>query len=257
MKLIDDGKNKKYMDELKNRIKYVIPFLGAGASIPYGFPSWSKILEILYKITITSENVSEENQKNIQKNISNKHYMDAVDEMDYLLPNLSDVVCHEIERKHEENVITNCNKGLLGEYLHIFPSKTYMTTNYDMVAEKILRIHFQDNLQTEIPQAPDECIQYLCPKVQKKLSNLDLSRPTLYYLHGNFEDSNSIILSRNHYNNYYGYLDDNDKYNMRRPLAKKLFDLYYSSKRTFLFIGCSMSLKEDRILMLLKKMVQD
>jgi hypothetical protein len=36
--------NAKYMDMLKSSIQTVVPFLGAGASMPYGYDSWKNLL---------------------------------------------------------------------------------------------------------------------------------------------------------------------------------------------------------------------
>ena len=70
--------------------------------------------------------------------------MKAIDEMDRLFSTLSYSVQAVIERTAKTNPIKVENmRSILSEYLHLFPSKTYLTTNYDTVVEDILRIETQ------------------------------------------------------------------------------------------------------------------
>lgn len=244
MGLVDDVKNKAHLKDLKDRIESVVPFLGSGMSLPYGYFTWGGFLRHLLEVANDMMEISDEERANVELHLTNKNYMKAADDLDNLVPNLNDVVCNEIGNIDIANPINEGTKGLLGEYLHLFPSQTYLTTNYDKVAENVLRLYFQDRLKTIIPA-------HAAPLPASVGLNRE-QNPVLYYLHGCFESPDSIILSGKHYVNYYGFESGDEKVDMRNFLTRNLFNLY-SGRYTFLFLGCGMSVSEDRILTLFRK----
>ena len=236
--------NREYMNMLKNNISKVVPFLGAGASIPYGYSTWKDLLlKLLDTCCRVQEEVSADDQEKIAKYINSGHYVYAASEMDKIFANLSSTACNVIARIAQRNPISEANKGVLGEYIHLFPTRTYLTTNYDQVIESLLRLRFKDVNKVIATKPSSESFAL-------RLSNSNPSEnPTVYYLHGIFIERD-IILSDIHYDDHYGSKGD-IKSSLRRDLPKKLRKLH--NDYTFLYIGCSLSIKEDRILKLLRE----
>jgi hypothetical protein len=131
MSLLEHGQNRHYMGEIKENIGSIVPFFGAGVSIPYGYPSWADlVLKVLNSIRHNTD-MTDDIYNKIQEHISKKHYMNATEEMSKCWPNLENYVCHEISEIQSNTSNSSC----LGKYLHLFPSHLYLTTNYDDVVE--------------------------------------------------------------------------------------------------------------------------
>jgi len=241
MNLLDYGQNKQYMDDIKKNINNIVPFLGAGTSIPYGYPSWSELLlKVLNSIRNVTE-MSESTYRKMKNVIKESHYMNATKEMYKHWPNLEDYVCRTI------SIIKKNSNSCLEKYIYLFPSKLFLTTNYDIIVEKILRLYL--NLNVEIITSPTTSIGL------KTGIESTRKEPTLYYLHGRYTDPNSIIFSEMDYNDFYGSSEvTNIKVINRRLLARKLQEVY--ARNPLLFIGCSMNIEEDRLLKLLQKFNQ-
>ena len=235
--------NQKYMDELKESIEKVVPFLGAGVSIPYGYYSWrTLLLNLLERCDhIKIGDIKNEKEK-IARYIEEGRYIDAANEMDNIFANLSSTVSHMIERIATAKPISMTNSGLLGEYLHLFPSAVYLTTNYDKVVEDVLK------LQEDWSVEPIVATLNKADQIRMNFTTLR-KKAIIYYLHGIFTEPNSITLSGTHYDDYYG-IENNIKSNLRRFLPKELRRIH--NDYAFLFIGCSMLIREDRILRLLR-----
>ena len=239
MSLLNYGQNERHMGELKRNINNIVPFFGAGASMPYGYPSWSELmLKVLTSIREVSD-MTEPTYQKIKDSIKEGHYMSATEEMYKCWPNLENYVCEEI------SAIKQTNGSCLEEYIHLFPSNLYLTTNYDDVLEKILRRYFS-SLDVMIPTSPTTSIGLKSGKEPTR------KEQTLFYLHGKSTDPSTIIFSEGDYNDFYGFPDVmNIRSIIRRLLAGKLYEIY--SRAPLLFIGCGMNIGEDKILRLLKR----
>lgn len=236
MSLLDYGQNRQYMDELRSNIGNVVPFFGAGASIPYGYPSWSELLLRILTAIHQVNDMQDNTYQKIKDLVTEGHYMNATEEMSRYWPNLENYVYEEI------SAINQINNSCLEKYIHLFPSKLYLTTNYDNTVERIL-LHYFRNLNIIIATSPITITSNI---------GLKSKEPTLYYLHGKYTNPNSIIFSSTDYNYFYGPERTTNIKSVRRQfLAKKLQEIYIPSQ--LLFIGCSMNMEEDRILKLLKK----
>jgi len=222
--------NRDNINALKRRIGEVVPFLGSGASVSYGYPLWKDlIIKLIEETELTSSEVKE-----IRELIKKKDYMNAVDKIDACLPNLSNYI-HYLIKKIEKTAKHPTNKddcGIWGKYLHLFEKKTYVTTNYDRVIYDVLKI----TLDT-------------MPNIVTPATTFGgLRRPVIYYLHGIYEIQSGIVFTTDNYDDYYGmYKTSNFK--LRRNLAKKLYELY--TNNIFLFIGTSININQDRIFQLL------
>ena len=256
MKLVDIRKNETYMADLRDNIKRVVPFIGAGASKPYGYYTWGELLQKLFDMCCRIQELLPEKKEKIQKCIDVEDYMGATSEMDEIFANISSAVCILIERAAEANPITAINmRSILSEYLHLFPNKKYLTTNYDRVMQDILE---QQGIKTK-PFYPTSALKP--PKNRKKrefdgyyFSLFEVEEtpeiPKIYYLHGVYDEPASITLSKTHYDDYYG-ADGDFKINMRKFLPTEIFNIYHNS--IFLYIGCGMTVKQDRILKILRE----
>ena len=228
---LDYRQNRQNINALKENINTVVPFLGAGASMPYGYPSWSDLL--LKVLTSIRSDMTDNDYKKVMNYIDEKRYMEATEEMYECWPNLEDYVHYVI------STIRPNFGSCLEKYIHLFPSKLYLTTNYDAVVEVILRLNFRN---LNVISSPTES--------NKGLKSGEV--PTLCYLHGKYIDPDFIVFSNVSYNYAYGRLDEitNIRSVNKHPLARKLHDVY--SRNPLLFIGCSLNIEEDRILKLLK-----
>jgi hypothetical protein len=238
------------MDDLKARIKGVVPFLGSGMSVPYGYLPWGRFLEHLLNVASEMPWVLGDKTEEIEKVkncLKDSRFLGAADGLDRIVPNFDDTVCASIDSVARDHTITPDNSGVLGEFLHLFPSKTYLTTNYDRVVENILRLKFGEMLRTVVPGDGHR------PDVGLSMFDEPLYRnPVLYYLHGRYDVQESIILSESSYNKYYGFSSDGGQIDMRYSLTKTLFNLY-NDRYVFLFLGCGMNVSEDRLLKLFRR----
>lgn len=263
MRLVDIRHNQKYMDVLKGNIENVVPFLGTGVSKPYGYYTWGELLQKLLDVCCDHHDVDSTRKNQIEQSLKNNCYMDAANEMDKILPNIGAVVSVLVGRTAEANPIEVVKKcSILSEYLHLFPNKTYLTTNYDTVIENILEIQ-GEKVETFYPTSAlkSHKKQTLNSPEKQTLKNPGLEKDIhlpedthgiskIYYLHGVYEIPTSITLSGLQYDDYYG-ADGDIRSNLRRFLPSELHSKYYNS--IFLYIGCGMTVKQDRILKVLRE----
>jgi hypothetical protein len=250
IKLIDIRKNNEYMNKLQENLEKVIPFLGAGASKPYGYYTWDELLNKLFDICCDRYTVNDDIKNQIKYYINNGLYIEAASKMDEIFPNINYTISKVIERIAEANPVKLANMcSILTEYLHLFPNKSCLTTNYDTVIQEI----FDIQEKSVKPVYPTSAL--------KELKKLDLTKyyipsskenfdKTIYYLHGVYNIPDSITLSKLQYDDYYG-ADEDIRSNLRRFLPSKLYSIYHNS--IFLYIGCGMRIKEDRILKVLRE----
>jgi len=255
MKLVDIRKNREYMDELKLNIDKVIPFLGAGTSKPYGFFTWSELLIKLLDMCCDIHEVPPETKEKINEYIKTVQYLNAANELDKIFSSISSAVAYLIERAVEANPIKNINKrSILSEYLHLFPNKKYLTTNYDTVIQDILEsqglyvndLYPTSGLNLPIKRRKRNIKRDFDNDIFSWLDRQDKDTSEVYYLHGVYDDPPTIIISEYQYDDHYGMTNSDIMYKLRRYLPSEIFNIYHNS--IFLYIGCGMIAKEDRIL---------
>jgi len=251
LKLVDIRKNKQYIKELQENIDNVIPFLGAGASKPYGYYTWEELLRKLLDVCCNRYNVNDEKKEEIQEYINDGFYIDAASEMDKIFSNINLTISTIIGRVAEANPIKIVNmRSILSEYLHLFPNKLCLTTNYDTVAQEIFIIQGKSVRPVYPRNLPiKESKKLDLTRYQIRPSDEEYDK-TIYYLHGLYNIPVSITLSKLQYDDYYG-ADDDIRSNLRRSLPSELYSIYHNS--IFLYIGCGMIIKEDRILKVLRE----
>jgi len=194
---------------------HVIPFIGAGLSMPFSVPDWGKLIRgCALKFGI--EDVDGASfLPMLDFNLEKYNYWEAVSIIKkYLLRNEED-----IQQYVQEIVVKSIPKDISGidnNYVDLAISNfnIYFTTNYDHIIQNYIR--------------PD-CIPVNLKDVNDNLQTIINSTEgkRVFHLHGNVTDASSIVLSKYTYDKLYG-LD----------VYKMMFSLFAGVK-TFLFLGFS------------------
>lgn len=220
MKDVHKQKLKKAYNE-----KRLIPFIGAGLSAPFKIPTWGELLEI-----VASRYVDNIYLPTIKAYIKNYKYWDAIHQIKQL------GVINEITLQKEIcDTIKNyvkINKSIPPEshnYSDLASLKVnnYITTNYDSLLYEFL--------PTKSPIAQVLYKMDIC----SQLFFEDRDEPRIWHLHGHINDTGSIVISKEKYDELY--------------LNGKYIDLFklLQGNGTFLFVG--FSFKDHYIQELLEK----
>jgi hypothetical protein len=232
--MIDMEENKVNLPLLVEQFKSgngVIPFVGAGLSIPLGFPGWTKfLLEQGQSAGIKTE---------IKNRINAGEYEEAAEDLlnelkgrafqDHLKYAYGD---HNLEKKELDGAVS-----LLPQLV----SGPVITTNFDHVLENIFKKY---NCEFEY--------KVWGAKVDLVTEALQGNKRFLLKIHGDVDDRTERILTLSEYEKNYGSTDTS-KINLELPLPRLLYLMLTS--RPLLFIGCS--LNKDRTIETLKKVVKD
>ena len=218
------------MEQL-NRLP-VIPFVGAGLSVDFGFPGWGQFL-----IDLATEAGIE---KKIQEHLKAGNYEAAAGDLQYMLGFLA---FHKaISRTFGDSHLNG--KQLTGavSFLPRLVSGPIITTNFDHVLERIF-----ENAGT-----PFENTFWNSPTPKGLVFR---HRRVLLKLHGDVDgDGTDRVLTRKDYERVYGSEISSDaNYSSSHPLPTLLQWLLVS--RTLLFLGCSLGY--DRTMKVLEQVVQD
>ncbi|HJP90748.1 MAG TPA: SIR2 family protein [Pyrinomonadaceae bacterium] len=206
----------------------VLPFVGAGLSIPFGFKGWQQFL-----LTIDST-VS---RQKIAKRIKQGQFEEAAqDLLDALGPfDFQDVLTMEYGTQKLTDVSV---KGAVS-YLPRLASGPVITTNFDRVLEKVFDdsgARFEERIWG--------------PKVQTAIKAVIQNKRYLLKLHGDVDDDADRVLTLNEYAKRYGVKNKPDQIDFKKPLPHLLQILL--TNRPVLFLGCS--LHNDRIVKLIKQL---
>lgn len=217
LELYDNGSRFKKLQTIY-KSGAVIPFVGAGLSMPSGYPSWTAFLYSLLPDTHISQTA-------FDALISAGEYEDAAQLLYDDMPN----GCF-LERLENE---FGDDKDLLGPVQrlpHMFKSAV-VTTNFDSVVKRCydsVSFSFEEELlgadAIEFPRALGE------------------NKRTLVKLHGTASSSRKRILTRSEYDAH--YTTDSEIEAVVEAI----------SNRTLLFLGCSLSV--DRTIQALTRIVQ-
>jgi hypothetical protein len=216
----------------------VVPFVGAGLSIPYGLPGWTAFL-----IYLSDEaNIREK----ITSRLQDGQFEEAVDDI------LREMGARSLQRRSvldpSEVAILSEGNALLSGYvlssfglqqtqalkvrgvLRLLPKLAdgpVVTTNFDRILEvayESARVPFMDKLWGD--------------HVALVESSLRERRRVLLKLHGDAEDKQHRVLSLKEYEDFYGSTNP-AQIDWDLPLPKALNYLFRST--TLLFIGCSLT----------------
>lgn len=200
--------------------KGVIPFVGAGMSIPFGYPGWAAFLE---------QEAPPANQSAVRTLLQRGAYEEAAETLIDTRPFFRDrikTVFGTAPRRSSEL----CPVEFLPT---IFPSGPVFTTNYDRVLEDVY----------------DKQGRPLGTKKHTVRQMLEFREHVLIKLHGDFSDDESRVLTLRDYVKHYGDLD-NDQLLSQQLLPQALAQVF--STESVLFLGCG--LRNDRYLRLLRRL---
>ncbi|MGM0842806.1 MAG: SIR2 family protein [Bacillota bacterium] len=209
--LIEDFKHN--LDRLKNHTHKLIPFLGAGTSIPFKLPNWGDLLLELEK------GLSDQNKVKYKELITQGDYLRALTflKMYSGIYKTEQLIKKDIKSiiKERYNKVTNSNIHNIIDILKL-DSKFILTTNYDNVVSDYLRDY------------RDEFIMPQTLGIIEDLQDLmDENSQKVIHLHGNVEMPNSMIVTKEDYETLYS--TDKIKYLLNGIMANKVL----------LFIGFS------------------
>jgi hypothetical protein len=220
-----------YLDALINYIagKGVIPFVGAGLSIPLGYPGWTDFLNgQAEKLGI---------EKRVKRYLARGHYEEAAE----LLEDRGEVLFRNAIRDtfafEREFVTRDAPVFVLPR---IAPRGPIVTTNFDSVLERVYTAAGYAGSSFEFVQIGGHA--------ESLVQNLDLRKHGLVKLHGDAQSDSGRVLTKREYQIHYCY-NGNSRLNSAKPLPQALRWLFL--RETLLFLGCS--LDQDRLVKMLRR----
>lgn len=219
-----NSNNFSYLIRLLQR-NVVIPFIGAGISINYGYPGWTNFI---------SKQADELNEPEAKNALANKEYEKAAE---------------LLKRKATKNVWEYILLQTFGD--HVYKSSDF-NTELDLIPKifrsLILTTNFDEVIEMLYAKVNEEYIEKLTPKsmddVKVVYRRIACGEPTLIKLHGDVA-TREFVLTEQEYNDTYG----EKIIDLRHPLPAFLKDILLS--KTILFLGCS--LEDDRTLKVLEQ----
>jgi hypothetical protein len=224
------GNNAQNLDLLLKHLHGLVPFVGAGLSSDFDYPSWNKLLEDL------ADQAGLRNE--VERMLANNQFEEAAEKVATTLPNLFDDTLRNIF--DHKKLARPLAKGAV-RHIPAIARGPVLTTNLD----RVLEAAFHDAARPFAEVFPGFRIREASRAVQ-------LDEPFLLKLHGDYYDAESRVLTLTEYSREYGSSDP-DKVNLSLPLPKILVQALGS--RPLLFLGCS--LKMDRTVRLIAKIARN
>ncbi|MFB5545990.1 SIR2 family protein [Bacillus cereus] len=196
---------------LKEQKQFIIPFYGAGLSMPLGFPSWGKML------TDLGVYLEEPMRPTYDVYIKKGDYLKALEHLKYnSMLNTESIITEEIVKNFKKQTtkdpFTNPNNYL--DLVKLAP-EFYVTTNYDNV------------LTTLITKLKTFTLPYTLDDLKDIPALLRENENRVIHLHGNIQKPETMIVTEERYEKL--YKDD--------AILKKLAPIMAS--KSFLFLGFS------------------
>ena len=219
----NEGAFRRLTEHYESAIS-IVPFVGAGLSIPYGFPSWTMFLRDQARYAGVESEVNtfldalkyEEAADVVESSIGKQAFADAIEDA------FGD---HHLEDKEFAGSV-----NLISE----FASGPVITTNFDHLLEKVF---------TKSSKAFESVVWGTRVDLMKKA--LSHNRRYLLKLHGDVDDRKDRILTLQEYRKAYS--------GGNRMLPRILKEIF--STRPVLFLGCSLS--ADRIVGILADIARE
>lgn len=211
--------NKIFIKELSKKYQEgdLIPFIGAGFSVPFKIPNWETLIRDC-AIDFGIENVNGTNfLQTIDFDLKNYDYWSAVDNVKkYLNRSDEDIQDFIVEKILAQ--LESCDKNIDNNYkdLDVSGFNIYFTTNYDHLLSENVKTVFQGSNLKDLKE-----------NIQKLVA--DKTNKRIFHLHGNITDRSSIVISSKMYDELY-----------KMENYQKLFGLFGGTK-TFIFLGFSFS----------------
>lgn len=205
----------------------VIPFVGAGLSIPFGFPAWGSFLLDQAKQAGVEKKIRQmlnagEYEQAAETLLFERAYQAFHDAID------SSFGSHKLADKNLKGAVSSLPQLAAGPVI---------TTNFDHVLETVFR---QSN-------TPFERIVWGA-KADLVTMALNRQQRILLKLHGDADDITERVLTKTDYQKHYGSADGST-IDLSLPLPRLLHQVLVS--RPLLFLGCS--LQQDRTVTILAR----
>jgi len=204
-------KNRARFEQLEQRVarKKVIPFVGAGVSASYRFPTWAGYLEKL------AAEAGFPRDRLVER-LTAGQFEEAADDLLYIL---NENGFSEAFRRHFTRT-PNAKNGGLVDYILMLAVDGLVTTNFDSLLESSPLSKFTRILMGTSPDGFTALVRR--------------GDRVLLKLHGDIVSPRARILTKKEYDDAYG----NGNVDESRPLPRILKETYLEN--TFLFVGCSL-----------------
>ncbi len=202
--------------------KRVIPFVGAGLSVPMKMPKWKDALDKI------SSKLPDLNFENFESQMNGFSYLDAAQVL----------VDHDLHVTYNFIRTTYKVEEIKGVVLLLpqIASGCIVTTNFDDAIEEVFK---RESILLDGYMHGTQDHNFF--------QRLVKGERCILKLHGDAENSHTYIFTRNQYTEAYG-----ETFDFCKPLPKALRQIYVSN--SLLFLGCS--LEQDMTLELFKKVVE-
>jgi len=224
----------RYIEFLEGQIRNgieIVPFVGAGVSVPFGAPSWSKFLiNVLNELKKTqSPQITSQIEVLIQEN----RLEEAADQL-YIQD--EDLFEQQIRISFHlgGEAKSHLTKSLIPSISEL-SNGTIITTNFDSILEEHVPEWLNINFETVIPSG--NFYEGACEKLRN-------NKHIILKIHGDWNNKDSRVLTKSQYNREYADSDNSDEIDLNKSLPKLIHLL--SASKILLFIGCS--LESDRTL---------
>lgn len=209
--------NDNFIKELKKLYNEhnIIPFIGAGLSIPFNIPDWGKLIRDC-AINMGIENVNGTSFiQMLDFSLNQYDYWEAVRIIKKYLNRTEEDIQEYIVNTIKSNILKEVNDGE-NNYsdLSKYGFDIFLTTNYDHILQRYLDTNY---IPVNLKDVNSNMQKLIAEKGNKRI----------FHLHGHISDSSSIVISEEKYKELY----NDNKY-------KTLFSIFTGVK-TFLFIGFS------------------
>ncbi len=210
---------RKLLDQLHSH-QGIVPFVGAGMSVPFGMPSWKQFLLDLAR--------DADNEDDLRVMLDEGRFEETAERLHEDLAPLA--FNDAVEDAFGDHALVEPPGPVSAAYLPLLATGPVITTNLDHVLERVFE------------QAGQPFHLAVWGAKAKSITDaLQLDRRVLIKVHGDVGDTADRVLTRSEYDDHYGDLLDGGE--PSKPLSRLLQRLLES--RTVLFVGCS--LKDDRI----------
>lgn len=221
---------RRLIDQIKTPVS-IIPFIGAGVSVPFGLLGWTSFL--LSQAQLAGI------KKGIQQRIKAGEYEEAAED---LLTNMGPrAFADAIEDKYGDHNFAGKELSGAVSLLPQFPAGPVITTNFDHVLERVFELANRPFERVVLGAKPD-----LAHKA------LQQNKRFLLKIHGDVDERTDRILTCSEYEQHYGSKDASG-INFNLPLTRLLRKVLEG--RSLLFIGCS--LNQDRTIAVLKHIASE
>lgn len=236
---LTEPRNREALDRLVQRVRAspgIVPFVGAGLSIRFGFPGWRAFLE---QMVAQSRPNDHKLAAVVRSHLNRGRFEEAAEHIIRVLGR--GPFDRAVVDTFSDDAVQAPEKPTA---LHLLPRIAHgpvVTTNFDHMLESVFR---------DDGQAFD--LVLWGAKVQTASDVLAEDLRLLLKLHGDALDSEDRILTRQEYRQRYGSADP-EQIDSGKPLPQLLERLFRT--RSVLFLGCS--LQGDRYMRLLRRIGDD